>query len=152
MQRNQTKHQTPQILRQIIKHPQTLRIHALRHVHQTPDLRHREGNVLVPHLDLQLLPPRVLRGLYPLRVVQVGDIGTLNDAAGLLDDGGGNVDFLADHGGRAVVGVVGVAEFAGGGELEFHEFVAEFSAVPDVVSDVEFVVGGAVPFDFCHGM
>jgi hypothetical protein len=63
-----------------------------------------------------------------------------DDAAALFENGGGKKDFFTNHGVVFVIRVVCVSEFSIRPELEFQEFVTEFTSVTNVVTKIELSV------------
>jgi hypothetical protein len=130
-------------LDEVVEDAEALRVLAGLDVDEGANLGGGEGDVLVAHNNLELLPPHAV-GLWPVVVVLLHNLGLLDDPPGLAEDGGGDEDLLADHGVVLVVGVVGVAELAVGAELELEELVPELPLVPHVVPQVELAAAGDV--------
>jgi len=124
-------------LNKIVEDAKAFRIGTGLNVNERSDLGSREGNVLVPHDNLELLAPHPI-GFGPVVVVLLHDLALGDYTAALTQNGGSEVDLLADNGVVFVVGVVGVTKLSVGSELEFKEFVAELALVAHVVSQVEF--------------
>nr|GMD53038.1 dihydrolipoyllysine-residue acetyltransferase component 5 of pyruvate dehydrogenase complex, chloroplastic [Ipomoea batatas] len=80
------------------------------------------------------MSPNGVREEREAKYLAIGD-----DAAAFFENGGGEVDLLANHGVVLVVGVVGIAELAVGSEFELEELVAEFSLVTHVVPQTTFI-------------
>ncbi len=135
---DQREHETLEILHEIVKASEALGVATGVHIDQGADLGRREGDVLIAHHDLQLLTADAVR-LRPNGVVLGDDLGVFDDAAEFVLDGGRHERLFADHRVVLVVGVVGVAEFSVGSELELEEFVPELALVADVITQVEIV-------------
>jgi len=123
-------------LNKIVKDAKAFRIRTGLNVDERPDLGSCEGNVLVPHDNLELLASHPI-GFRPVVVVLLHDLALRDYSAALTQNGGSEVHLLADYCVVFVVGVVGVTELAVGSELKFKKLVAELPLVPHVVSQVE---------------
>lgn len=124
-------------LNKIVKDAKAFWIGTGLNVDERSNLGSCEGNVLVPHDNLQLLASHTV-GFRPVVVVLLHDLALRDYTAALTQNGGSEVHLLADYGVVFVVGVVGITKLAVRSELEFKEFVTELPLVPHVVSQVEF--------------
>lgn len=68
VKRNQTEHQCFEVLHQVVKNSQSLRVSRFGHIDQGSNFGRLEIDVLAAEFDLQLLPP-VFVFLWPLPVV-----------------------------------------------------------------------------------
>lgn len=124
------------VLHQVVKAAQTFLIFALVHVYQGADLGRREGHVLVSHHDLQLLSADPV-GPRPMVVVLPHDFRVFNDAFQFFHHTLVYIGFFPDHCVIFVVGVICVPQFTVWPKFELEEFVAKFSLVSHVVSQIK---------------
>jgi len=133
VQRDESKHKALDVLNQVVENTQTVGILAALHLHQMPDLRCAERNVLVVQHDFQLLFPDAIR-LWPVSIVLFEDFTTGDDTLQFVQHRVGNDCLLPDHGFLLVVGVVGVTEFPVRTKLKLQKLVSVLPFVSDVVS------------------
>ena len=107
MEADQREYQALEVLDQIVKTAEAVRVSGLVDVHQGADLAGGEADVFVPDDDLQLLTTNTV-GLRPEGIVLGHDLAVLNNSLELVHDGGVHESLLPDHGVVLVVAVIGV--------------------------------------------
>ena len=109
MEADQREYQALEVLDQVVKTAEAVRVSGLVDVHQGADLAGGEADVFVPDDDLQLLTTNTV-GLRPESIVLGHDLAVLDDSAQLVHHGAVDVGLLADHRVVLVVAVVGIPE------------------------------------------
>ena len=107
MEADQREYQALEVLDQVVKTAEAVRVSGLVDVHQRANLAGGEADVFVSDDDLQLLTADTV-GLRPEGVVLGHDLAVLDDSLQLVHHGGVDECLLADHGVVLVVAVVGV--------------------------------------------
>ena len=133
MQTDERKHETLDILHQVVEASEALGILAVVNVDQRADLGGGERNVLIAHDNLELLAADSVR-CRPRLVVLLHDVRLLDDPLQLVHYRLVHVRLLPDQRVVLIVRVVGIAQLAVGSELKLQELVSEFASVTHVIA------------------